>query len=113
MRDSRDEALPVWKRERSATAEHVVEDRPLRCGGPSYTRAEVLALRRAERMRRRAEEAAARREPEPEPVEPPKDDDEDEDKAAERRRNDRYAVKLLRQDDSAWGGSGADSGMLG
>jgi len=41
------------------------------------------------------------------------DDEEDEDKAAERWRNDRYAVKLLRQDDSAWARGGADPGMLG
>lgn len=40
-------------------------------------------------------------------------EEEDDVKAAERYRNDRYAVKLLRQGNDAWGGDDAGSGMLG
>ncbi|GLY00703.1 MULTISPECIES: hypothetical protein [Actinoplanes] len=40
-------------------------------------------------------------------------EEDDDVKAAERYRNDRYSVKLLRQEKTTWGGNDADSGMLG
>lgn len=40
-------------------------------------------------------------------------EDDDDVKVAERYRNDRYSVKLLRQENTAWGGDGDDSGILG
>lgn len=108
--------LKAWKRERPTTP--VGEDRPLMCGGPEYTVAERLELMREkqramdETARREREEAEAR-EAAKRRAAKPADDEEDEYLAAERSRNDRYAVGLLRQDDSAWGGAGAGSGMLG
>lgn len=62
----------------------------------------------AEQERLRKEEEAA------EEKEKKRRAEEDDDvKVAERYRNDRYAVKLLHQENTAWGGGGADSGMLG
>jgi hypothetical protein len=115
MRDATEpEPLKAWKREKSA--DPVREERPMMCGGPEYTRRERLEMFRE--MRRERLEAEARAEREREEAEAAKkrakgDEEEDEYKAAERFRNDRYSVKLLRQDDDAWGGGGAGSGMLG
>ncbi|GIF44567.1 hypothetical protein [Actinoplanes xinjiangensis] len=62
----------------------------------------------AEQERLRKEEEEARQK------EKKREADEDDDvKVAERYRNDRYSVKLLRQENTAWGGNGDDSGMLG
>jgi len=61
----------------------------------------------AEQERRRAEEAEAEKQ------EKKRRAEEDDVKAAERYRNDRYAVRLLRQENNAWGGNDADSGMIG
>lgn len=61
----------------------------------------------AEQDRLRAEEEEA------EKKEKRRVEEEDDVKAAERYRNDRYAVKLLRQENDAWGGNDAGSGMLG
>ncbi|MEV0327411.1 hypothetical protein AB0H63_13320 [Micromonospora echinospora] len=107
--------LKAWKRERPTTPPG--GGRPAMCGGPDYTAAERLELMRekqrvmdeaARREREVAEarEAAKRRQAKP-------TDEEDGYLAAERLRRDRYAVTLLRQDDSAWGGGGAGSGVLG
>ncbi|MFG1918541.1 hypothetical protein [Micromonospora sp. NPDC048898] len=110
-----DEIAPVpiraWKRERPTTPSG--GSRPMMCGGPEYTSAERLELMRErqramdEAARRAREETdtreAGRRRP------PTPTGEEDDHLAAGRRRTDRYAVTLLRQDDSAWGG-GVDSG---
>ncbi|WBC07664.1 hypothetical protein [Micromonospora sp. WMMA1947] len=40
-------------------------------------------------------------------------EEDDDVKVAERYRNDRYAVKLLRQERTVWGDDGADAGTLG
>ncbi|MEU6073709.1 hypothetical protein [Micromonospora sp. NPDC047074] len=106
--------MKAWKRERPTTPPGV--GRPAMCGGPDYTAAERLELMRekqramdeARREREEAEarEAARRRHAK-------QTDEEDEYLTAERLRRDRYAVNLLRQDDSAWGGGGAGSGVLG
>ena len=40
-------------------------------------------------------------------------EEDDDVKVAERYRNDRYAVKLLRQERTVWGGDGADAGTIG
>lgn len=112
--------LKAWKRGRStgpANPERTTPERPMMCGGPEYTRAERLELvrqkqremdeaARREREEAEAREAAKRRGPKPA-------DDEDEYPAGERPRKDRYAVTLLRQDDSAWGGGSEGSGVLG
>jgi hypothetical protein len=119
MRDATEpEPLKAWKREKSA--EPIREERPMMCGGPEYTRRERLEMFREMRRERLEAEARAERErQEAEEREAAKkraakaEDEEDEYKAAERFRNDRYSVKLLRQDDDAWGGGGAGSGMLG
>lgn len=112
--------LPKWRRTPAAAPKAEPERRP-RCGGPEYTEAE-----REEYLRRWAEARAAERElAEKERAEQeareakqrrgsrPADEDEDDYQAADRFRNDRYAVGLLRQDDSAWGGGDAGSGVLG
>ncbi|MEV0730549.1 hypothetical protein [Polymorphospora sp. NPDC050346] len=106
--------LKAWKRGRPA--EPVPEARPMRCGGPEYTRAERLELMRQkqremdEAARRAREETEAREAAQRRDAKPA--DDEDGYPPPERRA-DRYAVGLLRQDDSAWGGAGAGPGTLG
>lgn len=66
----------------------------------------------AEAEREAAAQRAATRHPSHHRAAPP-DDEGDAETAAERWRNDRYAVKLLRQDDSVWAGGGAETGTLG
>ena len=117
--------LPVWRRSRSAPGTPLEQPEfPMQCGGPDLTIAETEAyLKEREQQRKREKEEAEAREREeaearqasrhPSLAEGSEKDDEDEDKVAERYRNDRYSVKLLRQDESVWGGGGADSGMLG
>ncbi|MGA5300899.1 hypothetical protein ACPCHT_13280 [Nucisporomicrobium flavum] len=117
--------LPVWRRNRSATAPMFEENEfPMQCGGPDLTLAETEAyLKEQEQQRKREKEEAEAREREeaeerqaarhPSLGASDERNDEDEDRIAERYRNDRYSVKLLRQDESVWGGGGADSGMLG
>ena len=93
-----------------------------RCGEPGVSDAEftasladeeTAAAARAEAFwaeqerRRRDEEERAKREKKRQAEE---DDDV---KVAERYRNDRYAVKLLRQERTVWGGDGADAGTIG
>ncbi|MFI5934999.1 hypothetical protein [Actinoplanes sp. NPDC051494] len=108
----------VWRRAIPVVADAVEEERPPRCGGdlPLEERYQLMKERRrkrkeAEAVERAREEAeakvAARKAREK------SGDDEDEAKTAERFRNDRYAVKLLQQDNSAWGGGGAGSGDVG
>ncbi|WBB71951.1 hypothetical protein O7602_19690 [Micromonospora sp. WMMD1128] len=104
----------AWKRERPVASPGGT--RPAMCGGPEYTAAQRLDLMREkqramdeaarERAEAEARKAAKRRRPKPA-------DEDDDFLAAERLRKDRYAVKLLRQDDSAWGGGGAGTGVLG
>ncbi len=110
-------ALPTWRRSRAA-APQADPDRPVRCGGPEYTLDERFELMRE--RQRELDEAAEREREEQEAREAkqrrgshPADEDEDEYQAADRFRNDRYAVGLLRQDGSAWGGGDAGSGMPG
>ena len=118
--------LPVWRRSRSGTATSFEENEfPMQCGGPDLTTAETEAYleEREQQRKREKEEAEAREREEAEARQAARhpsvaggsDDreDEDEDRVAERYRNDRYSVKLLGQDESVWGGGGADSGMLG
>lgn len=108
----------VWRR---AAAEPRVagSDEPLHCGGPELTVEERYLLMRERRLARKAakereeEEAAAQEAARHPSRHRAADEEEDELKAAERFRNDRYAVKLLRQDDGAWGGDAAGSGVLG
>ena len=93
-----------------------------RCGEPGISDAEFMAsLAEAEKeaaaraeafwaeqeRRRKDEEEQAKKEKK-------RQDEEDDDvKVAERYRNDRYAVKLLRQENTAWGGDDAGAGTLG
>lgn len=112
-------ARPVWRRA-AATGRTADSDIVPVCSGEvvsveqEYER--LWALKR--QMQREAQEAKEEAE-EREATRHPShhrssgDDDEDDEKAAERWRNDRYAVKLLRQDESVWAGGGADTGMLG
>ncbi|MGX4655173.1 hypothetical protein ACWCHM_15870 [Micromonospora sp. SCSIO 07396] len=107
--------LRAWRRERQAVSPG--GERPTMCGGPQYTAAERLELMREkqramdeaarrERVGAERREAAKRR-----PAKPT--DEEDQYLTAKRPHPDRYAVTLLRQDDSAWGGGGAGPGVLG
>ncbi|WP_306215256.1 hypothetical protein [Actinoplanes sp. RD1] len=104
----------VWRR--AASTARAVEEEPRQpfCGGDLDTEGRYQLMKERRRLRKEAEarereeaeakEAAARK---------ARNQDEDEDKAAERFRNDRYSVKLLQQDNSAWGGGGAGSGDIG
>lgn len=99
------------------------------CGGPQYSAAEYRQLMREqwqetrdarwraineEALRLRAERQAELAEKEQRRREQEQDEEDGGQRAAERFRNDRYAVGLLSQDDSAWGGGGsAGSGVLG
>ncbi len=105
---------PRVKWQRAAAGPPVADsDEPLRCGGPELSTEQRFLLMREKRLARQAEQSRLREVAEAKTAKSaPKVDDEDEDKAAERFRNDRYAVKLLQQDDSAWGGS-ASTGMIG
>ncbi|WP_431923528.1 hypothetical protein [Micromonospora wenchangensis] len=107
--------LRAWRRERPA-ASPSGGARPAMCGGPDYTAAQRLDLMR-EKQRAMDEAAREREETEARRAarrRPPKPADEDDDPlTAERPRRDRYAVGLLRQDDSAWGGGGPGTGVLG
>ncbi|WP_041831832.1 hypothetical protein [Actinoplanes sp. N902-109] len=118
--DTREQAAPrpVWRR--AAAAPRVAgSDVPLTCGGGELSVAEHFELMRErkraldEERARAHEEEEARRASRRSAAAKPDVEDEDEDKAAERFRNDRYAVKLLQQDDGAWGGGGAGPGVLG
>ncbi|WP_067495006.1 hypothetical protein [Actinoplanes sp. TFC3] len=102
----------VWRRTASGPAV-AGSDEPLRCGGPELSTEERFQLMRERRRARQAAEAAAKEEEAPSKRVSKVEDEEDEDKAAERFRNDRYAVKLLHQDNSVWGGNDSGSGMLG
>ncbi|MBU2668187.1 hypothetical protein KOI35_32215 [Actinoplanes bogorensis] len=95
----------VWRRATPAGQETSGDDR-LRCGGPEMSVEERYQMMRERRL-------AAKKAPEEKPKAKDHDDEEDELKAAERFRNDRYAVKLLKQDDDAWGGGADNTGTLG
>ncbi|MDY7085797.1 MAG: hypothetical protein SYR96_11890 [Actinomycetota bacterium] len=97
----------VWRRTTGPVTGEGEGDVVLRCGGREMSVEERYELMRERRLaRKREQEKLEDRKPEP-------DDEEDELKAAERFRNDRYAVKLLKQDGDAWGGSSGDTGVLG
>jgi len=112
---------PVWRRSVSAGPVDAAEEMTLRCGGPTLTVDERYLLMREKK--REMDEAKAREREEAESRESARrparrvvdrvDDEDDDDQAVKEARNDRYAVKLLRQDTSAWGGGGAESGVLG
>lgn len=109
--------LPVWRRA-PGTGRSIPEDeRPLQCGGPAFGVQDAFSEMRDRKWAEanglpfplQTEDPSAAT---PDPAE--KATDGDENQAAERLPNDRYAVKLLRQDDSVWSGSGpGDTGMLG
>lgn len=109
---------PVWRPKPIAAAEPEAYDGPLRCGGPILTVDERYELMKAKKRemdeaRARAEAEAAEQEQKEKSKLPGRGDDEDEQRMLERFRNDRYSVKLLRQQNDAWGGSGGDAGALG
>lgn len=111
---------PVWRRSTAAAATPQPEDltwsqqQPLRCGAEDLSVA-VPYLQPGDLWEpvKQAEErdeavVEQQREKKPDPM-----DDEDDVKAAARFRNDRYAVKLLRED-MGWGSSTpTEPGMLG
>jgi hypothetical protein len=106
----------VWRR--AAPPDGVQE--PLRCGDPEASPDGADELRREQHLAEATErvreqtEAQARTAAGRRPARKPAPADEDETRAIERFRNDRYAVKLLHQEDSAWGGAGGDAaGALG
>ncbi|BCY07235.1 hypothetical protein [Actinoplanes sp. L3-i22] len=109
-------ARKVWRRSAGTPGDPEPAVR-ISCGGPDLTREEyyrqMVARREAyakEQAQRRAEADAAAA---AEAKAAARADDEDPDRAAERYRNDRYSVKLLRQDTNTWGGGGNDAGALG
>jgi len=106
--------LRVWRRSTERPAVAPAEEKVLCCGGPDRTVDEIFLEMRErkrqwdeERERQKAEEEAAERTP------AKRRDDEDDSAALERFRNDRYAVGLLRQDNTAWGDGPTYSGTLG
>ena len=97
-------------------------DKMRRCGEPAASDAEFTeALATAEKEEaERAEafwaEQERRRKEEQERAEKEKKrqaEEDDDVKVTERYRNDRYAVKLLRQENTAWGGDDTGVGKLG
>jgi hypothetical protein len=110
----------VWKPSRTG-ADQI--ERPLYCGGPNYAslyhEQQREAQEREERERREAEaRERAKRETQAgktrgRPSRLHADDEDDDATAETEKRNDRYAVKLLRQDDDAWGDGSASAGFLG
>ncbi|XVV16088.1 hypothetical protein ACQP2X_17560 [Actinoplanes sp. CA-131856] len=105
--------LKVWRPRRESAASPVEPVRELRCGGP-ITVDERFELMRA--LKQERDEAREREQAEAEaaaPAERKNTDDEDEQRMLERFRNDRYAVKLLRQSDDVWGGANSGTGALG
>ena len=93
-----------------------------RCGEPGTSDAEFMrSLAKAEKeAAERAEafwaEQERRRKDEEERAKEEKKrqaEEDDDVKVTERYRNDRYAVKLLRQENAAWGGDDAEAGTLG
>lgn len=110
----------VWRRAAPVVAPGVEEERPARCGGADDLDVEGRFQRMREQRRQRKEAEARERELEEAEKKAAarrarerSGEDEDDAKAAERFRNDRYSVKLLQQDNSAWGGGGAGSGDIG
>ena len=112
---------PVWRRAPS-TGPSIAEERPLMCGGPDYTAAERAELRakaaaekraKAEAEEREREEAARERAERRAARHRDTDGDTDEDSDIEEAKYERYAVTLLQQDDTAWGGGGTRAGFLG
>lgn len=103
---------PVWRRAAAAPRVAEEEARPLTCGG-GLSVDETYLIMKERRAKRKAEEARLRGDSEEKRAPKRTEDDEDEERAAERFRNDRYSVKLLQQDNDAWGGGGAGSGVLG
>ncbi len=110
----------VWRRAAPVVSEAVAEERPPSCGGPDDLDVEGRYQRMKEQRRKRKEAEAREREREQAEAKAAarrarerSGEDEDDAKAAEKFRNDRYSVKLLQQDNSAWGGGGAGSGDIG
>ncbi|MBL7253224.1 hypothetical protein [Paractinoplanes lichenicola] len=91
----------VWRRTNASDT----PEKERRCGGPEMSVEERYQLMRERRLAAKKEEPVKKDEP--------ADEEEDDLKAAERFRNDRYSVKLLKQDDDAWGGGAKSTGTLG
>lgn len=111
-------ARQVWRRAAPSAEAVSGEGKPRRCGGALDLDTEDRYQFMKERRRKRKEaEALEREQDEARAKAAARQDrdgeDVDEDKAAERFRNDRYAVKLLQQDNAAWGGGGAGPGDIG
>jgi hypothetical protein len=106
----------VWRRAAPSAEAVNGEGKPRHCGGDLDIEERYQLLKERRRKRKEAE-ALAREQDEARAKEAARQardgDDVDEDKAAERFRNDRYAVKLLQQDNAAWGGGGAGPGDIG
>jgi hypothetical protein len=102
----------AWRPSRvtaESRAAALAADRPLMSGGPELSEEELQKLwdERDEETRQRELE---RRRAAGELIDEDEDDDEaDEDES----KDDRQAVNLLHQDDQAWGGNAADSGVIG
>jgi hypothetical protein len=113
----------VWRPQpvtAAAPAEPEPYDGPVFCGGPILTvdeRYELMKTKKRELDEERARAAAEAAEQEQKEKEkeklPGRGDDEDDQRMLERFRNDRYSVKLLRQQNDAWGGPSSDGGALG
>jgi hypothetical protein len=117
------EPLKVWRRAAVSGnppgTEMVDPTLPLMCGGPDLTTKETEEWLAEQRREEQAAEERAREEQENKSQRHPslekRDSDKEDDEYQQmlRYRNDRYAVKLLRQDDSVWGGTGEGPGVLG
>jgi len=99
----------AWRPSKVTTEARIAEDQPLMSGGPDLTPEELEKLW-AERDEQTRQQEIERRRAAGELVdedEPEEADDEDKEKDA------RQAVHLLHQDDRAWGGNAADTGVIG
>jgi hypothetical protein len=119
MPPSADDSLPrpIWKPSRTGTAQI---EKPLYCGGPNYAALYFKEQREAEERAAAEREQAEREQAERERATKARAkrgrhhaDDEDHIASETEKRNDRYAMKLLSQDDDAWGGRSAGYGDLG
>ncbi|MEH1028405.1 hypothetical protein V6W11_11715 [Micromonospora profundi] len=111
-RDGTDEApLRVWRRSTERAAAPADEPK-LFCGGPDRTVDEIFEEMRERKRQWDEERERQKAEAESERTDKKKGDADDQ-AAVDRFRNDRYAVKLLRQDTTAWGDGPSLSGTLG
>lgn len=102
----------VW-RPPAPAARKVSDDEPVYCGGKELTVEERYQQMKERRRLRKEAEARAQEETQRSGRRRSGRDSDKEDDGTEKARDKRYAVKLLQQEGSAWGGSASGSGDIG